>query len=107
MRVYTLWNALNIRRYGNDELPDLENEKSISYVELIAEINIMTEQNGRNTEKDIFGKSCPKGGEPILKQAYMGGRVYAWGCRALSGNCKKKRRRISLYGKREFARGRK
>ncbi|BES65101.1 formamidopyrimidine-DNA glycosylase [Gottschalkiaceae bacterium SANA] len=69
-----------------------ESEKSILYSELIAVIKMMVEQNGRDTEKDLFGnpggygtkmsrktvgKPCPKCGEPIQKQAYMGGSVYA------------------------------
>ena len=51
----------------------------------------MTEQGGRDTEKDLFGLSggyrtklsaktpgmiCPQCGGPVVKQAYMGGSVY-------------------------------
>ena len=51
----------------------------------------MTAQGGRNTEKDLFGRSggyktklsaktpgmiCPQCGGPVVKQAYMGGSVY-------------------------------
>jgi formamidopyrimidine-DNA glycosylase len=51
----------------------------------------MTDEGGRDTEKDFFGKNggyktilskntvnspCPKCGEKILKEAYLGGAVY-------------------------------
>lgn len=67
------------------------NEKRALYHELIAVIEVMTEQNGRDTEKDLFGnpggyhtkmsrktigEHCPKCGEIIRKEAYMGGSVY-------------------------------
>lgn len=68
-----------------------ENEKRALYHELIAVIEMMAEQNGRNTEKDLFGnpggygtrmsrktvgQPCTKCGNLIQKEAYMGGSVY-------------------------------
>lgn len=54
-------------------------------------LKAMTDQGGRDTEKDLFGKEggyptvmsgkhlgepCPNCGTPILKESYMGGSVY-------------------------------
>lgn len=68
-----------------------EKEKRTLYHELIAVVEVMVEQNGRDTEKDLFGnpggyhtkmsrktvgKPCQKCGDHIRKEAYMGGSVY-------------------------------
>jgi len=60
----------------------------------------MAEKGGRDTEKDIYGVSggyktimssknveaiCPACGEPIIKEAYMGGSIYyCSGCQKYS-----------------------
>lgn len=64
-----------------------EKEKRVLYSELIAVIEMMTERNGRDTEKDLFGnpggyrtkmsrktvgQPCPKCEKAIQKKAYMG-----------------------------------
>ena len=61
------------------------------YESVISTLKTMTENGGRNTEKDIYGNSggyqtilssktwnepCPKCGGPITKKAYLGGSVY-------------------------------
>lgn len=66
-------------------------EKNVLYHELIAVVEAMVEQNGRDTEKDLFGnpggyhtkmsrktvgQPCPKCGDIIRKEAYMGGSIY-------------------------------
>jgi formamidopyrimidine-DNA glycosylase len=54
-------------------------------------LRLMADQGGRDTEKDLYGREggyrtvmsaknlgspCPKCGEAIVRQAYMGGNVY-------------------------------
>ena len=66
-------------------------EKRALYHGSLAVIKAMAEQNGRDTEKDLFGnpggygtamsrktvgQPCPKCGDLIRKEAYMGGSIY-------------------------------
>lgn len=68
-----------------------EKEIEILYQKIISTINEMMEQNGRNTEKDIYGnkgnyltklskntygKGCPKCSGEIIKENYLGGAIY-------------------------------
>ncbi len=68
-----------------------EDEKEKLYRSTVSVLKQMTENGGRDTEKDLFGnpcgyktilskntlsQPCPKCGEAIQKEAYMGGAVY-------------------------------
>ncbi len=68
-----------------------ENEIAALYGSVKSTLAEMTERGGRDTEKDLFGRSggyktrlcaktygmpCPQCGGPVIKQAYMGGSVY-------------------------------
>ena len=68
-----------------------DTEKTELFRSLKETLKAMTEQGGRDTEKDLFGNAggyktllskntvkhpCPKCGDIIVKEAYMGGAVY-------------------------------
>jgi formamidopyrimidine-DNA glycosylase len=74
-------------------------EKDTLFNSVKSTLKEMTEQGGRDTEKDLFGepggyvtrlskntldKPCPKCGGTIIKQAYLGGSIYFCdGCQKL------------------------
>lgn len=76
-----------------------EDEIELLFDSVKSTLRQMTEQGGRDTEKDLFGKPggygtklskntvgkpCPKCGQMIVKQAYMGGSIYfCEGCQAI------------------------
>ncbi len=76
-----------------------EDEIDLLFDSVKSTLQEMTGQGGRDTEKDLFGKSggyrtklskntlgkpCPKCGGKIVKQAYMGGSIYfCEGCQLL------------------------
>lgn len=80
------------RIHPKRKLASLESEQFEEiYTEIINTLRKMTDEGGRDTEKDLLGrpggyatllsaktagKPCPVCGAPILKQAYMGGSVY-------------------------------
>jgi formamidopyrimidine-DNA glycosylase len=66
-------------------------EKSVLFRSVKSTLGKMTDEGGRDTEKDLFGeqggyktrlskntlgKPCPVCGEKVVKQAYMGGSIY-------------------------------
>ena len=84
-----LWNA---KLHPKSKISSL-NEKSLSelFKSIKYTLNEMAEKGGRDTEKDIYGKSggyrtvlssknidmlCPACGGAIIKEAYMGGSIY-------------------------------
>ena len=79
---------LHPKKKVSDTIP--EQHESL-YQVLISNLKEMTEKGGRNTEKDLFGKSggyetrmskntvnspCPVCQNPIEKSSYMGGSIY-------------------------------
>ena len=70
-------------------MDETERERLLDAV--VSTLRDMTNQGGRDTEKDLFGNpggyrtklskntlpfGCPACGAPIVKEAYMGGAVY-------------------------------
>jgi len=70
-------------------MDEIERERLLDAV--VSTLREMTDQGGRDTEKDLFGNpggyrtklskntlpfGCPACGAPIVKEAYMGGAVY-------------------------------
>lgn len=68
-----------------------EQEVEILFLSIKNTLNDMVEHGGRDTEKDLYGEPgryltklsknthnqpCPKCGEPIRKESYMGGSIY-------------------------------
>jgi len=68
-----------------------ENDKELIFNSIKSTLKEMTQQGGRDTEKDLFGnpggyitklskntanKPCKICGTPIIKEAYMGGSIY-------------------------------
>ena len=68
-----------------------EDDKELIYNSIKSTLKEMTQQGGRDTEKDLFGnpggyitklskntanKPCKICGTPIIKEAYMGGSIY-------------------------------
>ncbi|MDR0782172.1 MAG: hypothetical protein LBE83_00185 [Propionibacteriaceae bacterium] len=84
-----LWEAKIHPRRKVSTLSPTERDHLFSVVKAV--LTAMTAAGGRNTEKDLFGRSggymvamcsktvdipCPNCGTPITRQAYLGGNVY-------------------------------
>lgn len=84
-----LWNARIHPRRSMSSLTDAE--FSAMFHAVRSTLEQMTEQGGRDTEKDLFGQPggyitrlskntvgqpCPECGGEIMKEAYMGGSIY-------------------------------
>lgn len=84
-----LWKAKLHPRRKVKSLAEEEKERLFSSIKKA--LKVMTEQGGRDTEKDLFGsaggyktvmsntnygKSCPVCGGNIVKENYLGGKIY-------------------------------
>lgn len=87
-----LWTAGIHPKRKISTLSEAERAKLLITVKSI--LTAMTEQGGRNTEKDLYGKNggyqtvmcknntglpCPHCGNPIKKETYLGGSIYFCG----------------------------
>ncbi|MBD3412923.1 MAG: endonuclease VIII [Candidatus Aminicenantes bacterium] len=82
----------NSRLHPKEKVKDVtEKQRYFLYQTLVSTLKDMTGQDGRDTEKDLFGnyggyqtkmsaktknQPCPVCGTPIVKASYMGGSIY-------------------------------